>query len=297
MKFWIKLVLCLMPFLIPSGYAQGEDLRAYYEQKKAEVMPTFTTPELGSEVTLKMASGQTRTGVLMRLNAEEISIITDAGDTVSYKRGMLHESTRAQFFAEDFAHVKAMELTRQYSKEIQLGALAEEEANTHEGRLDVTAKTEKKADTEKEEKEGENRESEKTVTRTTTRTEIQSQILTVSISNLTSHPDTYSLHWYFISEDAAGDKISVHESGTKKVTVDARKRITETVKSKDYKWVKASTVHTGATGYSSEPRIKESGEEPAGYLIILKYNDEILDAKASSKTFLGEEWMQKVRHL
>jgi hypothetical protein len=104
-------------FFIFTLPLHGEDLKAYYEQQKAEIAPSFKAPQLGSEITISLAAGQKRTGILMKLNDSEVSLMTDAG-SVHYKKSALHEISRASLFADDFAHAKAMERTREYKQQV-----------------------------------------------------------------------------------------------------------------------------------------------------------------------------------
>ncbi len=99
------LLACILASVLTS---RADDLKAYYEQQKAEIAPTFKAPELGSDITVTLASGKKRNGILMKLTNTEVSLMTDAGSVV-YKTTALHETSRVQLFADAFAHTKALE--------------------------------------------------------------------------------------------------------------------------------------------------------------------------------------------
>jgi hypothetical protein len=309
MKQANRLIILLCALAMVATHAKAEDLKAYYEQQKAEIAPTFTPPKLGSEVSVTLAAGQIRKGILMKLDAEELELITDSGTMVSYKRTAFHESSRADFFAEDYAHAKALEKTREYKQELHLSGIAEEQANNHDGRISVTLKSDKSVDKESEEDEKENENSGVTTTTTTTkRSQTEIDHLKITVANNTTHPDTYTLEYYFFGEsvyksnrdrDEEPDdegKISIVDGGTRRVTVDARRRQVEEISSKPF-IVEKVTVDSERSNsdYSSDPRITEKGTESAGWIVLLKYGGDILDKKASSNKFLEDEWMNNLR--
>ena len=141
MNIFYKSVFMILVWVSSSVFA-AEDLKSYYEKQKAEIAPAFVAPSLGSEVRLKLSGGQVRSGILMKLSASSISVMTDSG-MVDYKRSVLHESSRADFFVEDFAHVKAIEKTQEYKKQLNMTEAAKQAANIHEGSLYVSAKIDK----------------------------------------------------------------------------------------------------------------------------------------------------------
>ncbi|WP_372807745.1 hypothetical protein [Pontiella sp.] len=309
MKQANRWIIFFCTLALAATHAKAEDLKAYYEKQKAEIAPTFTPPKLGSEVSVTLAAGQTRKGILMKLNTEELELITDTGTMVAYKRTALHESSRADFFAEDYAHAMALEKTREYKQELHLSGIAEEQANTHDGRISVTLKSEKSVDKESEEEEKENENSGvTTTTTTTTRSQTEVDHLKITVANNTTHPDSYTLEYYFFGEtvsksnrdrdeeDENEGKISIVDGGTRRVTVDARKRLVEEVSSKPFV-VEKITVETERSNsdYTSDPRVTEKGTESAGWLVLLKYGGDILDKKASSNKFLEDEWMNNLR--
>lgn len=285
-------VLLVLGFSITAFSA--DSLRAFYEQQKQEFIPTFIAPEMGSQITLKISSGQQRTGILMKLSADSLTIMSDTGATMNYARGNLHETTRARFFAEDYAHIKALEKTKLYKEELYKEQVAENAAGIHEGRISVTAKSEKSSDKEVEEEESENKQTgEKRITTTTTRTYTETQKLRVNISNLATHPDSFTVKWVFYSEGISkrGDNpeavtpIKAHSDGQKKVTLDPRGRSEIEITSEPIILTKIEM--TSSHGYSSRENV--SGDEAAGWLVQLLYGDEILDQKASSNNLLPEK--------
>jgi hypothetical protein len=305
-------VLLLFAIAALAIQARGDDLKAYYEQQKAEFVPTFVAPELGAEVSIKLAAGQTRKGILMKLTASELSLLADTGSTVTYRRTALHESSRAQYFAEDHAHAKALEKMREYRQQLHNEDIAEQQANIHDGRISVTAKVDKDSDKDVDEDERDNEKTgNTTTTTTTTKTYTDIQNLKITIANNATHPDTYTLEWYFFGKamekttsSGRGDKVdkkplerktALHDSGTKRITVDGRKRRMEEVSSKAFVVEKITVDRVSSNSSNSQdPRVTESGKENAGWLVLLKYGDAILDRKASSKSYLTEEWLDKL---
>jgi hypothetical protein len=276
--------------------ALANNLKAYYEQQKAEIAPTFQPPELGSEVSVKTVSSQQRTGILMKLNSDSLSLMTDT-ETLTYKRTALHQSSRITFFAEDYAHEKALEKTREYQQQVHQEKLDKEQANAHEARINVSAKVEKSSDKEVEKDERKNKKTgSTTTTTTTTRTFSEIQNLQITIANNTTHPDTYTLEWYFFAEPVAGGKTTTHDSGSRTVTVEARSRVQETASSDKFVSEKVSTERSSSAGGStSDPKTTEKGKKNAGWVVLLKYKDELLDQKASSRKFLEEEWISRLK--
>ncbi len=302
------LILSLIGILSLGAFG-AEDLKTYYENRKAELIPTFEAPRLGSQVTVKIASGHSRTGILMKLSAGSISLMSDTGTTVNYDRAMLHESSRTVFFAEDYAHVKALELTREYKQSLYEDQMAEDLANVHDGEISVSAKPEKSSDKKVETKENENkRTGEINTTRTFTRTDTEVQKLKVSVINKARHPDTFTLKYYFFSERIAKNvkkqkkkkdeaeiqpgTLSIKSQAQKNVTVEARGRERVELASDPFAIVKIE-LENQSGNITKEPTV--SGDENAGWLVILLHGGTVLDAKASHKAYLSDEWIAKYR--
>ncbi|MCK4563900.1 MAG: hypothetical protein KAU94_04425 [Verrucomicrobia bacterium] len=49
------LLICTLLSTLPT---HAEDLRAYYEQQKAKIAPTFQAPEPGTELSIALTSGK-----------------------------------------------------------------------------------------------------------------------------------------------------------------------------------------------------------------------------------------------
>lgn len=302
-------ILLVALILAISSFA-ADDLKSYYEKQKAEILPTFSAPQLGSQVTIKITNGQTRTGILMKLSADSLSLMSDTGATMDYKRTALHETSRAQFFAGDFAHIKALELTKEYKDKLHAGYVAEKEAGVHDGRITVTAKSEKENDKEVEKEERENKNTgEKRVYTTTTRTYQDVINLKVNVANFATHADSFTVKYCFFGQRVSkGERnnnkknkdtdeikpgtLSLKSEGVKKVSVDPRGRKTVDIKSEPFVITKTE-LDTG-TGYTNrDPAVK--GEESAGWLVILMYGDRVLDTQASHKSYLSESWIKKYK--
>ena len=271
-----------------------EDLKAYYERQLEEVAETFVAPQLGSQVSIRLASGVERTGILLKLDADSIKVMTDNA-TMDYKRTALHEATRTKFFADDYAKAEALERTRAYKEKLQAENMAEYYADLHEGRISVNAKVDKDSDKNVERDERELKNGETLTTTTTTRTYTEIQNLKVTVANNTTHPDTYSLVWAFFGNSVESDTISMHDNGKRSVTVPSRQRELVEIASEPFVVEKATiNAENSGSSQSSDPRQTESGTEVAGWLVVLKYGNEILDIQSSSKTFETDEWINRL---
>lgn len=311
------LMVCLT--LIFIGSAGAADLKAYYETQKAEITPTFIAPQLGSEVTIELLSGRARTGILMKLDANELTLMSADGKSAIFKRAALKESSRARFFAADYAHVKAMEKTRAYKQQLLQENLAQEAANTHEARLSVSPKLTKSNRKAEEVTERELKQTgEKRRIVTTTRTDSETLSLNISVANTTTHPDTYTIDYYFFSKSVAkGDETPAEKKKKKKkeqageteglinnqirlkskssrsLTVPARSRESISIASEPFE-VQRVEIDNGS-GYSGNRAPRITGTESAGYLVVLKHGTTVLDRKASARSYLDEEWLSKIR--
>lgn len=160
----------------------------------------------------------------------------------------------------------------------------------HKGNISVTSAVEKDSDHEKKEQEKENSRTGKIiVTTTTTRIDSQTPTLTVTVFNTTSHPDTYSLEWYYLARRSEGDDIVMHDSGCEELTVDPLTRIKHTLSIRTLE-MKKETVQRGF----KDPTVSKSGQKSAGYVILLKCGDVILDKEASSEKYLSKQWIDKL---
>jgi hypothetical protein len=309
----VRSLVILSALVSLASPAKGDDLKAYYEQQKAELLSSFVPPALGSEVTVVLAGGQERSGILMKLSNDAVTLMSDTGTTVDYRRMALKDESRALFFADDFSHVQALEKTRDYKEQMLLDSMAEEQANLHQGLISVTASVDKSSDKQVEEDEKDNEKTgNSTTTTTTTKTYTETQNLKITISNNTTHPDTYNLEWYFFAQamqkttqsdrdqkesvKPLEQKTSTHSSGSKTVTVDARKRIQQEVSSDPFIVEKVTIDRVSSDNNNShDPRVTESGKENAGWVVLLKYQGEILDKKASARKFLEDDWLHTLR--
>jgi hypothetical protein len=309
MKNNVTTLLLLILFVTGGTSPAAEDLKTYYERQKQEIAPFFEPPRLGSEITFQLASGQHRTGILMKLDAGSILVMMD-GRTVPYIRMALQESSRAEFFTEDYAHAKALEMTRMYKQQLQTEQRAAEAAGIHRGSLRVSAGTDKDTNKTVESEESKNKQGRMITQETETRTYSQVQKLQIEIDNSTTHPDTYTLDWYFFCEsvnegkkqagkggkgsDSQGEdeRIQVHQKGSQKIEVDSRSRRTVNISSEAF-IVEKIELSYDESRRNKNPKV--SGKENAGWLVVLKYGGEVLDKKASAKSYLDEGFVAGLR--
>ncbi len=278
--------LILFSAILCGSPLRGDELKGYYEQQVELFKAAFQAPLPGTEVKLDLAGGQSRTGILMKLSPMQISLMTDSG-MVSYKRQALQESARARFFAEDYAQAMALEKTREFKQQLLQDNQQEKLAGTHAGRISVVASADKSSDKSVEEQERETRAGDLVTTTKTTRTYTLIQNLKITISNSMSHPDDYTLEWYFYAMPVGSSNVRMHDKGSRNVRVEGMKRVVELVASDPYVSEKVTT-NRSAGGDGSET---ESGVDDAGWLVVLKHAEKILDTKASSRSYLSKEWL------
>lgn len=304
---WFKYGLAALLGISCCQTYGADDLRAYYEKQKAAVLPMFQAPALGSQVTIRFKSGESRTGILMKLNAGSLTLMSDSGMSRDYQRTALHDTTRTQFFAEDYAHALAVEQTRRYKEQQHQENKAEQEAGVHDGRISVSFKTEKDSDKKIEEQEKENKNSGNTnSSRTITRTSTEIVKLKVNVANVATHPDAFTLKYYFFGESIAknmkkkkGDDeavkpgaLSIKNKDQQNISLAARGRQTIEVESEPFIITKTEIEnHKGIV--NRDPSV--TGDESAGWLVILMHGSTILDKKASHSEFLSDEWISRYK--
>lgn len=157
------------------------------------------------------------------------------------------------------------------------------------GSITVALNVEKQYEVKKEKEGKKNGEGHEIITATTR--DICSEIpeLTVTVLNTTEHSGSCSLEWYYLAKAAEGDDISLHESGCEKITVEPFSRQKQIIDVKKLEAIK-TTVQRG-TGAA---RISFSGRESAGYVVVLKCGDTVVDRKASSEEYLSEQWINRL---
>ncbi len=280
-------ILCtvLAGFWMLAAPAQSEeDLKAYYEKQKAEIEKNFTGPELKSKITIVLKDGEEKTGVLRQLSDNGVQLLVD-GALVTYRKRELDEASCAKLFAEEYAHAEAIKRTRAYKR----GSAARKQRNTHKGGLSVNATTKRSSDLSHD---SEARGSSSMDTEEKMYSKIQK--LTISVANRTTHPDTYSLKWYFFVQQIGTDNVAIHSSGSEEIELEGRQKVEHKVASKVYDSKKV-TKSWNSCPTCSTSETKVTGSEGQGYLVLLKCGDEILDKKASSKRYLNPDWVMMCR--
>ena len=157
----------------------------------------------------------------------------------------------------------------------------------HAASISVSCKVEKKSDRREKHYEKKKRDGDFIEVSTDIRTKSETPTLMVTICNNTDHPDSYSMEWYCFARTVIGDQIITHDRGSEEVHVKARKHCKKTITFKPITYLEESTQR----GESPDVKVKEGGMENAGYLVILKYGDVILDKEASSSRYLADDWL------
>lgn len=278
-----RIIFCcaLVGFYVQAMPAQSEDLKAYYEKQKAELVQSFTAPASGTDITLVLLDGEEKTGVIRHLSENGIQILSDNA-LATFRKHELDKATCAKLFAEEYAHVEAIKRTRAYKR----GASERARLNIHKGSLSVSSSIKRSSDmsSDSDERDGGTMEEEvKAYSRV--------QNLMVSVANRADHPDTYSLKWYFFVQKIGTDNVSIHSSGSEKIELEGREKVKRKIVSKEYSSKKVTKSWISCPKCSTSDT-KVSGEEGEGYLVLLMCGDEIIDKEASSKRYLNEDWLK-----
>ncbi|MCF7847927.1 MAG: hypothetical protein K9M45_03675 [Kiritimatiellales bacterium] len=272
----------------------ANELREYYEAQKAELIGTFKAPEIGSSVGIKLKSGQTRTGTIIALTADTVTMETPAGP-ITYKKALLDQTTCTKLFAEDYATVIAIQRTRQL-KASQASSATPQASAIHSARVSVKADLDKDKKTEKiMGKTSSNSDRDPKVTRKTTET--QTYNLDITLSNPAATPDTYQLEWYFMSRSVGSKSSStLCEKGSQEFTVAGRQRVKHAVASKTLTSGASKESSSGSENSDREVVDKNSasGSVYTGYVVLVKHGDKILAKNSNNHSFLKEDWLEKL---
>lgn len=283
-----KIILCGLAvcFLTWAALAQPkEELKAYYEKQKEELAPTFVAPETGSEIMVVLLDGEERTGTLRQLTDNGIQLLSD-GALVTFRKRELTEGTCAKLFAEDYAHAEAIKRTHAYKRGHSARVLEKAHKGTLSGRVKMERDSSRNTEIE---------ESEDGTWTIDTKDYVSTQNLTATLANKTTHPDTFTLKWYFFVQTKDGKKnIRIHSRGSKEFKLEGGQKIQHKIVSEEYALKKVSRGWVACCG-KSEDHENVTGEEEKGYLLVLKCDDEILARDASSKRYLHPDWVRLLR--
>jgi len=272
---------------------RANELKNYYETQKAELLKNFKAPAIGSMVTIKLVGGMTRTGKLVALNPDSVTLELPVGP-ITYKKKLLNNATRRKLFAEDYANQVAIQRTLEL-KAKKYGT-SRKQAEMHTARLSVKADLDKDRKVEKIEGKHNPNSNNDNVRITRKATESQTYKLDITLSNPTPNTDTYQLEWYFMSRGVNGKSSSVMcEKGSKEFTIEGRKRIKHTVTSKTL--TNGSSKQSGGNdrGDRNTPKARASGSVYTGYVVLVRHGDKILAKASNNNSFLKEDWLEKLK--
>ncbi len=91
---------------IPEAKPTTPDWAARLAELKAEYLPKFQAPKVGSQITLKLKGGGTQEGIIRSLTDSEIHIVRGPG-TIGYSKAHLDTESRVLCFADDYAAYNA----------------------------------------------------------------------------------------------------------------------------------------------------------------------------------------------
>lgn len=97
---------------IPEAKPTTPDWAARLAELKAEYLPKFQAPKVGSQITLKLKGGGTQEGIIRSLTDSEIHIVRGPG-TIGYSKAHLDTESRVLCFADDYAAYNAFQQAKQ----------------------------------------------------------------------------------------------------------------------------------------------------------------------------------------
>jgi hypothetical protein len=162
----------------------------------------------------------------------------------------------------------------------------------HAVRLMVKGEVEKKRESSK-------KESDKSSTKY--KTETQFYDLQITAANTIKQEGTFDLEWYFFKRDLndEGDKSDpvLCEKDKTTLTIAGMKRVTLPVKSSELSWseIKTSKSSSGNSKNSGSSGGKSfSGSLYEAYVVLVKYEGQIIAKYSDEKKFLTPEWIDKL---
>ena len=167
----------------------------------------------------------------------------------------------------------------------------------HRASLSVKAETERTRDKTKVVDEKEN----STVT-TVSDIETETCALELEVSNTADRNDTYQLEWYFISKktSASGDDgLVIFDHGKSPITLDAGASTVKKAESKPFIFTiknveSENKAFSRGTGMQRQTR---SGDEYAGYIVLVRIDGEVIEKESNSSQFLKDEWLAQCEKL
>lgn len=289
MNFTHHLLILLISVAATAG---ATDLRAYYEEQKAEAIKSFSAPETGSSVRVKLATGTVRSGTLQALNTDSVTVETEIGP-ITYKKAMIDASSRRLFFADDYAEAIAVSRTKQLKMQQSRSTQKSGADVVHSARVTATGKVRRERNTKKEISEKTNKEkgtTEEKETRITTETQIYN--IEIALANTSRNEDTFKLEWYFLCRNIEGDSdLFIAEKGSKEFTIAGQSRIKHAVSSSPVTRVK---IQKSGGDNSDKDTDSESGADLKGYIVVARHGDKILSKTATSSGLLKEDWLKKL---
>lgn len=107
----------------PEATPTTPDWVARLAELKAEYLPKFQAPKVGSQITLKLKGGGTQEGIIKSLSDTEIQIVRGPG-TIGFSKAHLDTESRVLCFAADYASYNAYQQAKQERDTYEAGELA-----------------------------------------------------------------------------------------------------------------------------------------------------------------------------
>lgn len=107
----------------PEAKPITPDWAARLAELKAEYLPKFQAPKVGSQITLKLKGGGTQEGIIKSLSDTEIQIVRGPG-TIGFSKAHLDTESRVLCFAADYAAYNAYQQAKQERDTYEAGERA-----------------------------------------------------------------------------------------------------------------------------------------------------------------------------
>lgn len=306
------LVLIIGTLVCADAFADARsEALAFYRERKKELIGTFTPPEKGTDITVTLKSGITKTGKIASLTKQMLTIEGDDLTFTTLSKDDLAPESQQILFAAEYADAKAKEEAREYAQELRKknAAKRKEENRVREATLRVSYDVDKGKPEKDEQSEEYDHSNGETYERSVTvKTTSETPTLKIIASNKTKHEDEFTLEWYFIlkpvQQGRKGDP-ACFEKGSETIklgpgqqinrTITAKKILKETeVEQYDERDDERDNAQEKKRKGKNKDKKRSSGDVAEGYVVLIKHGDEIIDKKSNENIYISDVWLLEV---
>jgi hypothetical protein len=127
---------------------------------------------------------------------------------------------------------------------------------------------------------------------------METHSLDMALSNTGRTRGTFRLCWYFLGHAYEGDRVKVYDHGSTEITLDSRKRATHSVTGRQLEVVEQMIEkENDETEFIADPISSKWGDVSAGYVVLLKQDETVLDKKSNDNKFLADHWLKKLSEI